>query len=115
MRSRPAWNRGRAIEIITANQHREGGALPMLDALQEEFGFIAREVVPLVAEALNLSRAEIHGIVSFYHDFREAPPGRHVLKLCRAEACQSMGADGLADIARERLRVGWGETTVDGQ
>jgi formate dehydrogenase subunit gamma len=115
MRSRSAWNRERASEIIAANDYFEGAALPILHALQEEFGFVAREAVPLIANALNLSRAEIHGIVSFYHDFREAPPGRHVLKLCRAEACQSMGANELADAARERLSVGWGETTADGR
>jgi formate dehydrogenase subunit gamma len=69
----------------------------------------------MVAEALNLTRAEIHGIVTFYHDFRETPAGAHVLKLCRAEACQSMGADALAQQARDALRVGWGETTDDGQ
>ena len=65
--------------------------------------------------ALNLSRAEVHGVVSFYHDFRKAPPGTHVLKLCRAEACQSMGADALAAEARERLRIDWGETSADGR
>jgi formate dehydrogenase subunit gamma len=73
------------------------------------------EAVPLVAAALNLSRAEVHGIVTFYHDFRGTPPGRHVLRLCRAEACQSMGADALAATARERLKVGWGATTADGR
>ncbi|HEU0217844.1 MAG TPA: formate dehydrogenase subunit gamma [Stellaceae bacterium] len=92
-----------------------GGLLPMLHALQREFGYIDREAVRLVAQALNLSRAEVHGVVSFYHDFRSAPPGQHVLKLCRAEACQSMGADALAAGARERLRIGWSETTPDGR
>jgi formate dehydrogenase subunit gamma len=71
--------------------------------------------VPLVAAALNLSRAEVHGVVGFYHDFRKAPPGAHVLKLCRAEACQSMGGDAVADAARERLRIAWSETTSDGR
>lgn len=108
------WNRDRADEIIKAHQHLAGAALPILHALQDEFGYIDRDAVPLIAEALNLSRAEIHGIVSFYHDFREAPAGRHVLKLCRAEACQAMGADALADHARERLRLDWHQTTPDG-
>ena len=71
--------------------------MPMLHALQAAFGCIPAAVVPMMAEALNLTRAEVHGIVSFYHDFRSHPPGRHVLKLCRAEACQSLGADALAD------------------
>ena len=87
--------------------------MPILHALQQEFGFVPEEVVSLVATALNLSRAEVHGIVSFYHDFRRAPPGRHVLRLCRAEACQSMGADALAAEAQERLGVRWGETSAD--
>lgn len=115
MRGYAGWDRERAGEIIAAGRHLQGAALPILHALQEEFGFIHRDAVPLVAEALNLSRAEVHGIVSFYHDFRDVPPGRHVLKLCRAEACQSMGADALADEARDRLSVGWGETTADGR
>ncbi|HTQ33817.1 MAG TPA: formate dehydrogenase subunit gamma [Stellaceae bacterium] len=115
MQRRIAWNRERAAELIAANQHLAGAALPILHALQEEFGYIDREAVPLIAQALNLSRAEMHGVVSFYHDFREAPPGRHVLKLCRAEACQSMGADALAAQARDRLGIGWHETTPDGR
>ena len=89
--------------------------LPILHALQEEFGCIPEEAVPLVAIALNLSRAEVHGIITFYHDFRRTPPGRHVLKLCRAEACQSMGGDALAAKVRDRLRIEWGETSADGR
>jgi formate dehydrogenase subunit gamma len=115
MQSRTAWDAERAQEIIEAHCHLEGAALPILHALQHEFGYVDREAVPMVAQALNLSRAEMHGVVSFYHDFREAPAGRHVLKLCRAEACQSMGADALADRARELLRVGWHEATADGR
>src|ERR1700743_2140148 len=105
MPSYAGWDRERAQEIISANRHLDGPAIPILHALQEEFGFIHRDAVPMVASALNLSRAELHGIVTFYHDFREAPAGRHVLKLCRAEACQSMGADALAAEARDRLRL----------
>lgn len=110
-----AWDQQRASEIVEAHLHLDGAALPILHALQHEFGYIDQEAVPLIAKALNLSRAEMHGVVSFYHDFRKAPPGRHVLKLCRAEACQSMGADALADKARERLHVDWHETTPDGR
>ena len=110
-----AWNRERAAEIIAAHVHLDGAAVPILHALQKEFGYIDREAVPMVAQALNLSRAEVHGVVSFYHDFRGTPPGRHVLKLCRAEACQSMGAGALAETARKQLRVDWGETTPDGR
>ena len=72
-------------------------------------------MVPLIADALNLSRAEVHGIVSFYHEFRQTPPGRHVLHLCRAEACQAMGGAALARSLLDRLGIGWGETTPDGR
>jgi formate dehydrogenase subunit gamma len=112
---RTAWDPERAARRIEELRHLPGAVLPILHALQAEFGYIDRAAVPLVADALNLSRAEVHGVVSFYHDFRETPPGGHVLKLCWAEACQSMGAEAIADAARERLRIGWGETTPDGR
>jgi formate dehydrogenase subunit gamma len=115
MQSRMAWNQKRTEEIIEEHRSLEGAALPILHALQAEFGYIDRAAVQLLADALNLSRAEVHGIVSFYHDFRETPPGGHVLKLCRAEACQSMGAETIADAARERLQIDWNETTPDGR
>jgi formate dehydrogenase subunit gamma len=110
-----AWDKTRAAEIIAGAAKQDGATLPVLHALQAAFGFIHHEAVPMVASALNLTRAEIHGIVSFYHDFRDAPPGRHVLKLCRAEACQSMGAEGLAKMARDALRIDWHGTTTDGR
>ncbi|MGE5537938.1 MAG: formate dehydrogenase subunit gamma [Gemmatimonas sp.] len=108
------WSSDSAREIVRKHRTMDGAALPILRALQETFGFIHEEAVPLVAEELNLSRAEVHGIVTFYHDFRSEPAGRHVLKLCRAEACQSMGADRLADRAQAKLGAKWGETTKDG-
>jgi len=108
------WSAARAREIIASHLHQEGAALPMLHALQDTFGCVPRQALPLVAEALNISRAEAHGIVTFYHDFRDAPPGRHVLRLCRAEACQSMGADALAEAAQKKLGARFGETTSDG-
>jgi formate dehydrogenase subunit gamma len=107
------WSEERAREIIAQHAQQDGAALPILHALHEAFGHIHRDAVALVASALNLSRAEMHGIVTFYHDFRSAPPGERVLKLCRAEACQSMGADALAAQVRDKLRVAWGETTAD--
>jgi formate dehydrogenase subunit gamma len=110
-----AWDERRCGDIIAAHAERPGAALPILHALQEAFGHVPRAAVPMVAAALNLSRAELHGIVTFYHDFREAPPGAHILKLCRAEACQSMGGEELAVETREQLRVGWHETTADGK
>jgi formate dehydrogenase subunit gamma len=108
------WGAPRAAQIIAAAAKRDGAALPILIALQRAFGFIHREAVPMVAKELNLTRAEVHGIVSFYHDFRAAPPGRHVMKLCRAEACQAMGADDLHKHAKDKLRVDFHETTLDG-
>jgi formate dehydrogenase subunit gamma len=112
---RDAWNAGRAAEIIAAHATGQGTLLPLLHALQEAFGCVPEAAVPLVAHALNLSRAEVHGVVSFYHDFRRSPPGTHVVKLCQAEACQAMGCRELAEHARERLGVALGETTGDGR
>jgi formate dehydrogenase subunit gamma len=109
-----AWSRARGEEVIAAHTHMEGATLPILHALQAEFGYVPAEAEPMIAHALNLSRAEVHGVVSFYHDFRRAPPGRHVLKLCRAEACQAVGADALHEHACKRLGVALGETTPDG-
>jgi formate dehydrogenase subunit gamma len=108
------WSEARGAEIIAAHVALDGAAMPMLHALQAAFGCIPPGAVPMMAEALNLTRAEVHGIVSFYHDFRAHPPGRHVLKLCRAEACQSLGADALASHVRDRLEVDWHGTTHDG-
>jgi formate dehydrogenase subunit gamma len=110
-----AWNAARGAEIIAAHTGREGPALLILHALQAVFGCVPREAVPMVAEALNLTRAEMHGIVSFYHDFRSHPPGHHVLQLCRAEACQSLGADAVHARVRQRLDVDWHGTTADGE
>jgi formate dehydrogenase subunit gamma len=104
----------RVSDIISQYQELEGPLLPILHAIQAEFGFVPQEAVPVIAKALNLSRAEVHGVISFYHDFRETPAGRHIVKLCRAEACQAMGADRVADHARARLGVDWHGTTADG-
>lgn len=109
------WEEGRAREVIAAHAAGEGALLPILHALQEAFGHIPEAAVPMIAETINWSRADVHGVVSFYHDFRREPPGRHELKLCRAEACQSMGGDALAARARAKLGIGWGETTPDGR
>ncbi len=108
------WDADRAASIIAAEAHREGATLPILHALQDAFGFIPDAAIPMVAEALNLSRAEVFGVVGFYHEFRRHPAGRAVVKLCRAEACQSMGGDALAARARDRLGVDWHGTTPDG-
>ncbi|MCA3442000.1 MAG: formate dehydrogenase subunit gamma [Rhodobacter sp.] len=104
----------RVEEILRAHDGLEGPLLPVLHAVQGVFGYIPRDALPVIAQHLNLSRAEVHGVISFYHDFREEPAGRHVLKLCRAEACQAMGADRVAAHAREALGIGWHQTTPDG-
>lgn len=108
------WDEVWAREIVEAHASLDGALLPILHALQEEFGCIHEEAVPLVASALNLSRAEVHGTITFYHDFRQASVGIHVLKLCRAEACQSMNGPRIAEALLQKLGIGWGETTPDG-
>ncbi len=115
MRAPEPWNPDRAAEVIARHKDAPGALLPLLHELQGVFGCIPDEAVRPVAEALNLSRAEVHGVVSFYHDFRRDPAGRHVLKLCQAEACQSMGCRSLAAEVEQRLGVRLGETTADGR
>jgi formate dehydrogenase subunit gamma len=108
------WDKDIALRRIREHLDREGPLLPILHALQEEFGYIDEAAEPLIAEALNITRAEVHGVVTFYHDFRRVPAGRHVLKLCRAEACQAAGGDPLALHAEARLGVPMGGTAPDG-
>ncbi len=107
------WDETRGAEIIAEHAKQEGATLVILHALQEAFGYVPEAAVPMVAQALNLSRAEVHGVFTFYHDFRHKPAGRHVLKLCRAEACQAAGGDALAARAEARLGVSLGNTTAD--
>ena len=109
------WDSARATEIIDALAAKPGAALLIFHALQDSFGHVPAAAVPMVAAALNITRAEAHGIVTFYHDFRSAPAGTHVLKLCRAEACQSMGGAALANGLLAHLGIGCGETTADGR
>jgi formate dehydrogenase subunit gamma len=100
--------------IVDRNIALEGPLLPILHDVQGEFGFVPHAALTLIANRLNLSRAEVHGVMSFYHDFREERTGRHVLKLCRAEACQSMGGDRVAEHAQTVLGIEWHGTTPDG-
>lgn len=104
----------RTNAVIDELKGLEGPLLPILHGVQKEFGCVPRDALPVIAEALNLSRAEVHGVVSFYHDYRNEPAGRHVLKLCRAEACQSMGGDTIADRLQELLGISFHETAKDG-
>jgi formate dehydrogenase subunit gamma len=107
------WDAARGAEIIAEHTHLEGATLVILHALQEAFGYVPEPAIPMIALALNLSRAEVHGVFTFYHDFRREPAGRHVLKLCRAEACQAAGGDALAARAEAKLGIAIGSTTAD--
>ena len=107
------WDATRGAEIIAEHTHLEGATLVMLHALQEAFGYVPEPAIPMIAQARNLSRAEVHGVFTFYHDFRHQPAGRRVLKLCRAEACQAAGGDALAARAEAKLGVTMGHTTAD--
>jgi formate dehydrogenase subunit gamma len=104
----------RVLAIVTDLKSLEGPLLPILHAIQAEFGYVPQESLPLIARELNLSRAEVHGVMTFYHDYRAHPAGRHVVKVCRAEACQSMGGDALADNLKRALGIDWHGTTMDG-
>lgn len=113
MVGRAPWSEERASSVIMNYQTQRGALLPMLHALHDEFGCIEDAAVRLLAKTLNLSRAEIHGVVSFYHDFRRTRAGRHVIKICRAEACQAMGAEALIEHAQRHLSTDLGATTDD--
>ena len=101
-------------EVLAAHRDEPGALLPILHDIQDRLGAVPPEVLPLIAEDLCLSRAEVHGVVSFYHDFRASPPGRVHLKLCQAEACQSMGSQALTNELQTKLGLQLGETRADG-
>jgi formate dehydrogenase subunit gamma len=110
------WNEDRARAIAAEHAATPGGLLNALHAIQAEFGFVPKPAMLVLAHAFNISRAEVYGVASFYHDFRlDGPPGRHVLKLCRAEACQAVGCDAVAETARKALGLDWHETSADGR
>ena len=104
-----------ARAIAAEHGNRPDALIEILHELQAELGYVPEAVVPTLADALNLSRAEVHGVVTFYHDFRREPAGRHVLKICRAEACQAMGGEALVERAEDRLGVACGGTSADGR
>ena len=116
MTSQPASTEiaSRTAAVVNDLKGLEGPLLPILHGIQDEFGYVPGESLPVIADLLNLSRAEVHGVVTFYHDYRNHPAGRHVLKLCRAEACQSMGGDAVAAKVQQLLGIGFHETTKDG-
>jgi formate dehydrogenase subunit gamma len=100
--------------VIEERREQAGALLPILHGIQDALGHVPPQSVTQIAAALNLSRADVHGVVSFYHYFRSTPPGRHTVHVCRAEACQSMGAEKLAAHARARLGIDFHQTTADG-
>ncbi len=102
-------------EIIAALKDKPGALLPILHGIQGAMGYIPAESVPDIATALNLSRAEVHGVISFYHYFRDTPPGKHTIHLCRAESCQAMGAKQLEEHVKSKLGIGFHQTTADGK
>jgi formate dehydrogenase subunit gamma len=104
----------RTMAIIDELKDLEGPLLPILHGIQAEFGYVPREALPVIASGLNLSRAEVYGVVTFYHDYRSAPAGRHVLKLCQAESCQSMGSDAVAAKFKQLLGIDFHERSRDG-
>ena len=110
----PAPTADEIRDVVTPLTALEGPLLPMLHAIQAEWGHVPQAAVPVLADVLNLGRAEVHGVISFYHDFRDHPAGRHILKICRAEACQSMGGAAMAAGVLDRLGVDWHGTTPDG-
>jgi formate dehydrogenase subunit gamma len=109
------WDEATASGIVNELKRLEGATLPILHALQEMFGYVDKRAVPLIADALNVSKAEIFGAITFYHDFREAPAGRRVVKICRAEACQSMGCEDLVAHMEKEHGVVVDTTSKDGQ
>ena len=115
MDSLPSEQVATVRRIVAQHRERPGPLIEILHDVQAAFGYVPAGAVPVVAEELNLSRAEVHGVVTFYHFFRRSPPGAHTVSLCQAESCQSMGAETLAQHARRRLGIDFHETTADGR
>jgi formate dehydrogenase subunit gamma len=109
-----SWDRA-AVECIAQSlKNRPGALMVILRRVQDALGWVPADAVPVIAKILNLSRAEVHGVVTFYHDFRHHPPGKNVIKVCRAESCQAMGAVALAEHIKDRLGCDFGQTRADG-
>jgi len=108
------WDRERVREIIRGKRDKPGALLPILHGIQDALGYVPSDSVPLIAGELNLSRAEVHGVISFYHHFRNTPPGKRTVYVCRAESCQAMGSESLETHAKRRLGIDYHETTGDG-
>ncbi len=112
--SQSEWDKNAVAEVIEQMKDMPGALLPILHGIQDALGYIPSESVPLIASALNVSRAEVHGVITFYHYFRETPPGEHTIRICRAESCQSMNNAALEAHAKAKLGIDYHETTKDG-
>lgn len=110
-----AWDAARARETIAGLKDLPGACLPVLHAVQAQFGYIHDEAIPLVADALNLSKAEVVGVVEFYADFRRTPPAEHVVKVCLAESCQAVGSAALLERVETILNAELGSKSADGE
>lgn len=115
MNRQQPFDAGAVREVIAARKALPGAMLPILHGIQDAVGFVPADAVPMIADALNVSRAEVHGVISFYHHFRQQPAGRHVVQVCRAEACQAVGVETLARQAEKALGCAFHETTSDGE
>lgn len=102
------------LEVIDSLTNQQGSLLPVLHGIQESLGYVPEQAVPLIAEQLNMSRADVHGVISFYHHFRCSKPGTHVIQVCRAESCQAMGSVALEKHVKETLNIDYHQTTEDG-
>lgn len=114
MTAAPADSKQLARTLCAMHGRKAAALIEILHDLQDELGWIPKETLPAIADELNISRADIHGVVTFYEDFRDSPPGQHIVKLCRAEACQAMGSNKLAEDVRTLARADFGETSPDG-
>jgi formate dehydrogenase subunit gamma len=108
------WQAEDVTSIVNTMRNTPGALLPILHAVQDKLGYIPPESLPLLAQGLNLSRAEVHGVVSFYHYFRSTPAGNHTIQICRAESCQAMGSRALESHAKKALNIDFKQTTIDG-
>jgi formate dehydrogenase subunit gamma len=114
MDSSQSWDRDAVQSIALSLKDRPGALMVILRRVQDTLGWVPPDCIPTIAKILNLSRAEVHGVVSFYHDFRHQPPGKNIIKVCRAESCQAMGALALAEHIKRRLNCDFGQTSADG-
>jgi len=114
MNTQAVFNMDEITAIISRGKDLPGATLPILHEIQDAIGYIPAEAVQLIADALNLSRAEVHGVITYYHHFRQEPAARHVVKLCRAEACQAVGSEALAEYAKAKLGCDFHENSKDG-